>query len=298
MGIGMANIMAPCTDSIMGSLPRAKAGVGSAVNDTTRQMGGAVGVAVFGSLMASHFTSQVRDGLAGVASPEIIHALGDNVVQAVSVAGATPAPLGSQIVDVAKDGFVSGLHLIGFVAAGVTFLAADRRRQVPPGPGPRRRRRRTGRGAGDGVTADVAPARPGRRRDPEVDEAILDAALELFREDGFRGVTIEGVAGRAGVGKASVYRRYPTREALVVDAVRIRLCLIHDLVDTGDLRADLLAMMQPLIDRLGGPHGPTLTAFMCERLARAGAVGRVGPLGRRSQARAHAGTGARGDRTR
>ena len=52
----------------------------------------------------------------------------------------------------------------------------------------------------------------------------------------------------------------------MVDAVRIRLCLIHDLVDTGDLRADLLAMMQPLIDRLGGPQGPTLTAFMCERL--------------------------------
>ena len=108
-----------------------------------------------------------------------------------------------------------------------------------------------------GVTADVAPARPGRRRDPEVDEAILDAALELFREDGYRGVTIEGVAARAGVGKASVYRRYPTRAALVVDAVRIRLCLIHDLVDTGDLRADLLAMMQPLIDRLGGPQGPS-----------------------------------------
>jgi len=124
MGVGMANIMAPCTDSIMGSLPRAKAGVGSAVNDTTRQMGGAVGVAVFGSLMASHFTSQVRDGLAGVASPEIVHALGDNVVQAIGVAGATPAPLGSQIVEVAKDSFVSGLHLIGFVAAGVTFLAA------------------------------------------------------------------------------------------------------------------------------------------------------------------------------
>ena len=55
MGLGMANVLAPCTDSIMGSLPRAKAGVGSAVNDTTRQMGGAVGVAVFGSLMASHF---------------------------------------------------------------------------------------------------------------------------------------------------------------------------------------------------------------------------------------------------
>src|SRR3546814_14167328 len=51
MGLGMANIMAPATDSIMGSLPRAKAGVGSAVNDTTRQVGGAVGVAVLGSVL-------------------------------------------------------------------------------------------------------------------------------------------------------------------------------------------------------------------------------------------------------
>ena len=99
MGIGMANIMAPCTDSIMGSLPRAKAGVGSAVNDTTRQMGGAIGVAVFGSLMASHFTSGVSDGLAGAASPELLRAIGDNVGQAVGVAG-SPAgqPLSEQIV--------------------------------------------------------------------------------------------------------------------------------------------------------------------------------------------------------
>ena len=115
------------------------------------------------------------------------------------------------------------------------------------------------------MTADVAPARPGRRRDPEVDDAILDAALELFRADGYRGVTIEGVAARAGVGKASVYRRYPTRAELVVDAARIRLCLIHELVDTGDLRADLMALMLPLIERLNGPQGGELIAFMCER---------------------------------
>src|SRR6185295_17222710 len=68
MAVGMSHVMAPCTDSIMGSLPRAKAGVGSAVNDTTRQMGGAIGVAVFGSLMASHFTSGVSGGFAGRAA--------------------------------------------------------------------------------------------------------------------------------------------------------------------------------------------------------------------------------------
>lgn len=115
------------------------------------------------------------------------------------------------------------------------------------------------------MTTTAPTQRAGRRRDPEVDAAILDAALELFQQDGYRGVTIEGVAARAGVGKASVYRRYPTRAALVVHAARERLCLIHDLVDTGDLRADLLALILPLIDRLSGPQGPMLTAFMCER---------------------------------
>jgi hypothetical protein len=126
MGMGMANIMAPCTDSIMGSLPRAKAGVGSAVNDTTRQMGGAIGVAVFGSLMASHFTSHVRDGLTGVASPAIIDQIGDNVGQAISVAQQSPdaRPVATQVIGVAKDGFVGGLHLIGLVAAAVTLIAA------------------------------------------------------------------------------------------------------------------------------------------------------------------------------
>ena len=51
MAAGMGLVMAPATESIMGSLPRAKAGVGSAVNDTTRQVGGALGVAVIGSVM-------------------------------------------------------------------------------------------------------------------------------------------------------------------------------------------------------------------------------------------------------
>ena len=136
------------------------------------------------------------------------------------MADATPAPLRSQIVAAANESFVSGMHLIVFVAAGVTFLAAigvarflpARARDVDDATTRSRRWRRCDR--------RLAPVRPGRRRDPEVDEAILDAALELFAEDGFRGVTIEGVAARAGVGKATIYRRYPTREALLVDAVR------------------------------------------------------------------------------
>ena len=65
MGIGMGNVMSPATESIMGSLPREKAGVGSAMNDTTRQVGGAVGVAVLGSLLASHYTPTITAELTG-----------------------------------------------------------------------------------------------------------------------------------------------------------------------------------------------------------------------------------------
>ena len=63
--LGMAHVVAPATESIMGSLPRAKAGVGSAMNDTTRQVGGAVGVALLGSILASAFRPKVQDLLHG-----------------------------------------------------------------------------------------------------------------------------------------------------------------------------------------------------------------------------------------
>ena len=65
MACGLALTMAPATESIMGSLPLAKAGVGSAVNDTTRQVGGALGVAVLGSVFTSIYSAQIADRLAG-----------------------------------------------------------------------------------------------------------------------------------------------------------------------------------------------------------------------------------------
>ena len=61
MAVGMGMTMAPATESVMGSLPREKAGVGSAVNDTTRQVGGALGVAVIGSVVSSVYAHHVDD---------------------------------------------------------------------------------------------------------------------------------------------------------------------------------------------------------------------------------------------
>jgi AcrR family transcriptional regulator len=117
------------------------------------------------------------------------------------------------------------------------------------------------------MTLDHEPAlRPGRRRDPACDAAILAAALDAFVEDGYRGVSIEGVAARAGVGKASIYRRYASKAELIVEAVRVRACIADHLQDTGDLRADLRSMWQPLVERLRGPDGKVLITFMGERV--------------------------------
>jgi EmrB/QacA subfamily drug resistance transporter len=125
MGLGMANVMAPCTDSIMGSLPRAKAGVGSAVNDTTRQMGGAIGVAVFGSLMASHFSGAMASRLPSLPQG-LLAQVSDNVGQAIGTATRLPAarPFAADIIRAADESFVGGLHVVALCAAAVTFLAA------------------------------------------------------------------------------------------------------------------------------------------------------------------------------
>jgi AcrR family transcriptional regulator len=61
---------------------------------------------------------------------------------------------------------------------------------------------------------------PGRPRDPKADRAILRATTELLGEEGYEGLSIEGVAARAGVGKTTVYRRWPSKEPLVADAIK------------------------------------------------------------------------------
>ncbi len=116
------------------------------------------------------------------------------------------------------------------------------------------------------ISEEDVHSRPGRPRDPACDAAILQAVLEIFAEDGYAGVSIDGVAARAEVGKATIYRRYSSKAELIVEAVRCGAQLDDLLPDTGDLRADLTSMMQPLIDRLRGDDKQLLTTFALERL--------------------------------
>ena len=91
---------------------------------------------------------------------------------------------------------------------------------------------------------------PGRPRSAEADRAILRAAVDLLADEGYGGVTMEGVAARAGVGKATVYRRWPCKSALVVDAVDTCRESALQPPDTGSVRGDLLAFVQGFMHHL------------------------------------------------
>jgi EmrB/QacA subfamily drug resistance transporter len=122
--LGMAHVVAPATESIMGSLPRAKAGVGSAMNDTTRQVGGAVGVALLGSILASAFRPHVRDLLHDHVPASLIGRVEDSLGSALGVARDVPGarPYTARIVDAAQSSFVNGMHAAVLVAAVIALL--------------------------------------------------------------------------------------------------------------------------------------------------------------------------------
>ncbi len=108
----------------MGSLPRAKAGVGSAVNDTTRQMGGAVGVAVFGSILASGVPAEGEDLLRDHVPGSLLTRVEDSLGSALGVARDVPAarPFAGRIIDAAQTSFVSGMHAAVLVAAAIAVI--------------------------------------------------------------------------------------------------------------------------------------------------------------------------------
>jgi EmrB/QacA subfamily drug resistance transporter len=116
---GQALVMAPATESIMGSLPLAKAGVGSAVNDTTRQVGGALGVAIVGSVMSSTYGSKVVDFFSGTAGAGSAaeQVAKESLGGALAVAGQVPS-----LAAVAQSAFVDGMHYGMLVAAGAAIF--------------------------------------------------------------------------------------------------------------------------------------------------------------------------------
>ncbi len=106
-------------------------------------------------------------------------------------------------------------------------------------------------------------ARRGRPRSDRAHRAILDAACELITATGFSGLRLEHVAARAGVGKATIYRRWPSKEALALELL-MELASPHIAVEeTGDTRTELIGAVNNAVRALTEtPFGPVIRALL------------------------------------
>lgn len=124
--LGMAIAMSPTTDLMMSAVPRARAGMGSAMNDTTRELGGSLGVAVLGSLLASQYGSKISPAVAGL--PDQAREIASNsLAGALKVSEMLPPSIGTSIVEAAKSAWISGFHralIVGAVTIAISSLVA------------------------------------------------------------------------------------------------------------------------------------------------------------------------------
>jgi AcrR family transcriptional regulator len=107
----------------------------------------------------------------------------------------------------------------------------------------------------------------GRPRSSEANDAILTAAIALVREMGYDDVTVEAIAERAGVGKATIYRRWPSKEPLVAEAIG-RIVRVIPIPDTGTLRGDLRLLMRSAARMYGDPATRLLLSGLVAAMSR------------------------------
>jgi EmrB/QacA subfamily drug resistance transporter len=123
LAAGMGNVMAPSTDAVMGAVPEAKAGVGSAMNDVVRQVGGAFGVAVIGSILNTAYTGRMDDATAALPA-EAAGPAQDSVGAALVVAARVGGPAGEALAAAARVAFTDAMGVATVSAAGVTLISA------------------------------------------------------------------------------------------------------------------------------------------------------------------------------
>ena len=122
VGLSMAYVMAPATDAVMAALPESHAGVGSALNDTTRQVGAALGIGIFGSVFNSAYSSNMRDAVADLPE-EAAAAVSNSLGAAIQVAQGL-GDGGAALIASGTDAFVESMGLT-FAATAVMALAAS-----------------------------------------------------------------------------------------------------------------------------------------------------------------------------
>ena len=120
MGVGMANVMPPATESIMAALPREKAGVGSAVSNTIRQVGGALGVATLGAVVSSVY----RDNVAGTTDglPAAARTAAEESISGAYGVAEQAGPAGAGLIQSANDAFITAMHYASIASVVVALL--------------------------------------------------------------------------------------------------------------------------------------------------------------------------------
>lgn len=131
VGTGLGVAFTPATNAIMGSLPPDKAGVGSAMNDLTREVGGALGIALFGSLVTLRYQDYFRDALASLppadaerVSGDLARSISDSLTGALETANALAPEDASRVVDAARSAFLDGQGLAVGIGVAIALMAA------------------------------------------------------------------------------------------------------------------------------------------------------------------------------
>ncbi|HEU5002324.1 MAG TPA: MFS transporter [Actinomycetota bacterium] len=173
LGIGIGFAIAPATESIMGSLPPAKAGIGSAMNDTTRQVGGALGVAILGSVFSSAYTVKLAPALVG-APASVAKAATSSVGAALATAQKLGGAAGQALTVAARSSFVHAMDraliagsIIALAGALVALLwLPNRARPEAPVPG------------AETAGAEGAGTETGETLDPDLELALEGEEVE------------------------------------------------------------------------------------------------------------------------
>ncbi len=124
MSAGIALAMSPMTSAIMSAVPARRAGAGSSMNDAARELGAALGIAILGSLAASHYSSALGHALDAITDPGGKSRARASLAGAIIEAGKLPAQTGHTLVDAASHAFVGGLHVAVTVGACGALVAA------------------------------------------------------------------------------------------------------------------------------------------------------------------------------
>ena len=127
LAFSMGNVMAPSTDSVMGAVPEANAGVASAMNDVTRQVAGALGVAVIGSVINTAYSQKIEPAVADLPSEAAVRfgdSIGDSIGAALKIASMMPPEIAVGLIGAAKSGFTEALGIAVLAAAAMAIAAA------------------------------------------------------------------------------------------------------------------------------------------------------------------------------